>query len=198
MAGVAIVATRAQMGSVGVGGPTAIVTVTQPADGAQSQRPSGGYNVSYCHYTFLRALSERPHLLLNRVNATRRIHEHRTMSMHSFLQHKSLVVDDPIKRNLALCLAARFTWRCHVLSEDTVWCMWQRNNGHPSIDIGAIIVGLYRERVLYRNRRVNEPIELQHRREQRCARRVCVAITLCRVGRFDCHHTICSTPVCDD
>jgi hypothetical protein len=33
MAGVAIVATRAQMGSVGVGGPTAIVTVTQPADG---------------------------------------------------------------------------------------------------------------------------------------------------------------------
>ena len=114
------------------------------------------------------------------------------MSMHSFLQHKSLVVDDPIKRNLALCLAARFTWRCHVLSEDTVWCMWQRNNGHPSIDIGAIIVGLYRERVLYRNCRVNEPIELQHRREQRCARRVCVAITLCRVGRFDCHHTICS------
>jgi hypothetical protein len=37
MAGVAIVATRAQMGSVGVGGPTAIVTVPQPADGTRAR-----------------------------------------------------------------------------------------------------------------------------------------------------------------
>ena len=51
----------------------------------------------------------------------------RAKQFYLILQQQSLVVDNPLKCNLALCLAAP-RWRCHVGGEDTMWLMWQWNN----------------------------------------------------------------------
>jgi hypothetical protein len=58
---------------------------------------------------------------------------------HLKFQQHSLVVDNPIKCNLALCLAAP-CWRCHVGSEYAMGLMWQRNNCHPALNIASAII----------------------------------------------------------